>query len=132
MPCGQAAGGRGLHPSPQGCALRERVPQEASLVLEIPSWAHPDPGRKEEGRKGEGGPCPPVRVREGRAHLGEQVAAQLGVSRRAPRHMGQEGDEPLDLVQHSIGVGQGPLVLQPGEPPGPQHTVQLCLHLACR
>lgn len=40
------------------------------------------------------------------AHLGKQVAAQLGVSRQAPRHVGQEGNGALDLVQHCIGVGQ--------------------------
>jgi hypothetical protein len=66
-----------------------------------------------------------------RAHLGEQVAAQPGVGRRAAGHVGQECDEPLDFVQHRAGVGQGPLLLRPGQPPGAQHTVQLLLHAAC-
>lgn len=122
----------GPAPLPTGvCTEGDGPPRRPAWSSRFPAGLTLTQSRKEEGRKGAGGPCPPIRVREGHAHLGEQVAAQLGVSHRAPRHMGQEGDEPLDLVQHSIGIGQGPLVLQPGEPPGPQHTVQLCLHPAC-
>lgn len=60
---------------------------------------------------------------EGPPHLGEQVAAQPGVGGGAAGHVGQRIDEPLDLVHHSVGVGQGPLVLRPGRPAAPQHAV---------
>lgn len=64
-------------------------------------------------------------------HLGEQVAVQPGVGHRAAGHVGQESDEPLHLMQYGGGIGQGPLVLRPGWPPRPQHTVQLLLHPVC-
>lgn len=62
-------------------------------------------------------------------HLGQEVATQVSVAGESTREpKGHHTDEALDLVQHSVGVGQVLSVLQGWGTHSANHVIQLSLH----
>lgn len=62
-------------------------------------------------------------------YLGKEVAPEVGVNSSAAGHVWQEGDEPLHLVQHRVGVGHLPPVLVRGPAPSFDCSPNLLLDL---
>lgn len=62
-------------------------------------------------------------------YLGQEVAPEVGVNSSAAGHVWQEGDEPLHLVQHRVGVGHPPPVLVRGPAPSLDCSPNLLLDL---
>lgn len=62
-------------------------------------------------------------------YLGKEVAPEVGVHSSAAGHVWQEGDEPLHLVQHRVGVGHVLPVLVGGPAPSFHRSPNLLLNL---
>lgn len=62
-------------------------------------------------------------------YLGKEVAPEVGVHSSAAGHVWQEGDEPLHLVQHRIGVGHVLPVFVCGPAPSFHRSPNLLLNL---
>lgn len=62
-------------------------------------------------------------------YLGKEVTPEVGVHSSAAGHVWQEGDEPLHLVQHRVGVGHVLPVLVRGPAPSFHRSPNLLLNL---